>query len=72
MLALHRVSVYGLPVDWWLVGFFSFGLGIFHPWVNGYGDYYNVPIPAYPMGEGFAPFMYPWVLVSLHIGTLIE
>jgi hypothetical protein len=31
--------MYGLPVDRWLVGFFSFRLGIFHPWVNGYGDY---------------------------------
>jgi len=39
LLAVHRVSVYELPVDWWLVGFFSFGPDIFHPWVNGYGDY---------------------------------
>ena len=41
-----------------LVGLFSFGPGIFHPWVNGYGDCWNIPIPAYPMGEGFGPFMY--------------
>ena len=42
-----------------LVGLFSFRPDIFHPWVNGYGNYWNIPIPAYPMGEGFGPFTYP-------------
>jgi len=50
-----------------LVGFFTFGPGIFHPWVNGYGDCWNIPIPAYPMGEGFGPFTYPWVVCLVHI-----
>jgi len=50
-----------------LVGFFTFGLGIFHPWVNGYGYCWNIPIPAYPMGEGFGPFTYPWVMCLVHI-----
>jgi len=50
-----------------LVGFFTFWLGIFHQWVNGYGDCWNIPIPAYPMGEGFDPFTYPWVVCLVHI-----
>ena len=50
-----------------LVGVFTFGLGIFHPWVNGYGDCWNIPIPPYPMGEGFGPFTYPWVVCLVYI-----
>ena len=50
-----------------LVGLFSFGLGIFHPWVNGYGDCWNIPIPTYPMGEVFGPFTYPWVVCLVYI-----
>ena len=50
-----------------LVGFFTFWLGIFHQWVNGYGDCWNIPIPPYPMGKGFGPFTYPWVVCLVHI-----
>ena len=55
-----------------LVGLFSFGPGIFHPWVNGYGDCWNIPIPVYPMGEGFGPFMYPWIVCLVHIQILMK
>jgi hypothetical protein len=31
-------------------------------WVNGYGSYHPVPVPAPPDGYQFFSFMYPWVL----------
>jgi hypothetical protein len=31
-------------------------------WVNGYGSYHPVPVPAPPHGYQFFSFMYPWVL----------
>ena len=35
--------------------------GIFYPRFSEYGDYRNILVSVYPLGEGFPPIREPWV-----------